>query len=124
MPKPRASRLETPTARRKLAPRKHRYFQTVSPGISLGYRRNAGAGTWSVRSHGGDWSKGIGAADDFESADGKTVLTYWQAIDAARALARRQPGDTADDGRPVTVEEAVDAYERDLKSRGADVANA
>ena len=41
----------------------------------------------------------------------------------ARALARRQPG--ADDAnRPVTVSEALDRYQRDLESRGADAQNA
>src|SRR6516165_8538918 len=48
-PKPRAAKLETPTARRRLAARKKPYWTTISPGIALGYRRNAGAGTWPVR---------------------------------------------------------------------------
>jgi integrase len=62
-------------------------------------------------------------ADDLEPTDGKRVLTYWEAIDVARALARRQPG--ADDAnRPVTVSEALDRYQRDLESRGADAQNA
>jgi integrase len=83
------------------------------------YRRNAGPGTWSVRST----IKRIGLADDLEPADGKHVLTYWQAIDVARGLARRQPG--ADDAnRPVTVSEALDRYQGDLDSRGADAQNA
>jgi hypothetical protein len=126
MPKPRASKLETPTARRKLAARGKPYYATVSPGIYLGYRRNAGNGSWSVRSTaaGADWMKRIGLADDLERADGRAVLTYWQAIDTARALARRQPGDEIDDNRPITVAEAIDAYERDLTARGSDAYNA
>ena len=126
MPKPRAGKLETATARRRLEVRKKPFWMTISPGIGLGYRRNAGPGTWSVRStnsDGADWIKRIGLADDLEPADGKHVLIYWQAIDVARALARRQPG--ADDvSRPVTVSEALDRYQRDLESRGADVQNA
>jgi integrase len=51
-------------------------------------------------------------------------LTYWQAIDTARALARRQPGEEIDDNRPITVAEAIDAYERDLTARGNDAYNA
>jgi hypothetical protein len=126
MPKPRASKLETPTARRRLAARPKPYYTTVSPGIQLGYRRNTGSGSWSVRSTaaGADWIKRIGLADDLEVADGRAVLTYWQAIDEARKLARRQPGDEADDNRPMTVAEAIDAYERDLEARGADPYNA
>jgi hypothetical protein len=75
MPKPRAARLETPTARRRLEVRKKPYWITISPGIALGYRRNAGSGTWSVRStdgHGSDWIKRIALADDLERTDGCT----------------------------------------------------
>ena len=124
MPKPRAAKLETATARRKLVTRRKPYFTTISPGIGLGYRRNIGAGTWSVRctGHGAEWVKKLALADDLEPADGKHVLSYWQAIDAARALARRQPGDD-DANRPVTVAEALDRYESDLNSRGASPAN-
>jgi hypothetical protein len=125
MPKPRSAKLETPTARRKLSVRRKPYYTTVSPGIALGYRRNVGSGTWSVRriGQGAEWIKRLALADDLEPADGKHVLTYWQAIDAARALARGQPGE-GDANRPATVSEALDRYERDLDSRGADAANA
>ena len=127
MPKPRAARLETPTARRRLEVRKKPYWTTISPGIALGYRRNAGAGTWSVRStdgHGCDWIKRIALADDLERADGTHVLTYWQAIDAARKLARRQEGTAHDESRPLTVAETLDRYEADLRGRGGDIYNA
>jgi integrase len=126
MPKPRASKLETPTARRKLPARGKPYYATVSPGIYLGYRRNAGGGSWSVRAvaAGADWVRKIGLADDLELSDGRSVLSYWEAITAARKLARRQPGDEIDDGRPVTVAEAVANYGRDLEARGADSYNA
>src|SRR5262245_36487413 len=100
MAKPRSPRLETAAARRRLAVRKKPYWLTIAPGIAVGYRRNAGAGTWSVRSsdgHGGDWVKKFALADDLEPADGKTVLGYWAAIDVARKLARRQPGDASGD---------------------------
>jgi integrase len=124
MPKPRASRLESATARRKLAVAKRPYWVMVSPGIALGYRRNEGPGTWSVRvTHGAQWVKRIGLADDYEAADGKAVLTYWQAIDAARALARRQPNEAVDT-KPLTLDEALDHYERDLVARGGDPYNA
>ena len=127
MPKPRAAKLETATARRRLPARKKPYWTTISPGVGLGYRRCAGPGTWSVRStdgHGSDWIKRIALADDFEPCDGRAVLNYWQAIDEARKLARRQPGDDADESRPVTVAEAIDLYARDLAARGGDDYNA
>jgi integrase len=127
MPKPRKSSLETPTARRKLAVRKGSYFIKISPGISLGYRRNQGAGVWSVRAtdgHGAEWLKKIGIADDLEPAAPPLVLNYWEAINVARKLARTQPGTPDDDSRPLTVEGALTSFERDLEARGANTYNA
>ena len=125
--KPRAQRLETATQRRKLPIAKRPVYAKIAPNIFLGYRRNEGPGTWNVRVTGPgiDWVKRIGLADDFEPSDGRAVLTYWQALDQARKLARRQPGDqTTDDSRPITVAEALDAYGADLAARGGDPYNA
>src|SRR5205823_2768439 len=116
--------LESRTSRLKLAVRQKPYdFTTISPRIALGYRRNHAAGTWVVRcadGRGGNWTKRVALADDHEDADGEHVVTWWQAIDRARKLARG----TADTGRPATVAEAVDDYERDLIARHGSVANA
>ena len=125
MAKPRSYKLETATARRKLVIRKKPYWITIAPGIALGYRCNAGAGTWSVRStdgHGNDWIRRIGLSDDLEPADGSAVLTFWAAQDRARTLARGQTGDDGD--RPLTVVEALERYEADLVARGGDPYNA
>jgi integrase len=126
MPKPRAAKLETATARRKLAVRKKPYWTTISPGIHLGYRRNQTAGTWSVRvaDSGAEWIKRVAVADDLEPASPPAVLNYWQAVDQARALARRQPGAADDESRPITVSEALDRYEADLRARGGSPYNA
>jgi integrase len=124
--KVRSSQLETRTARLRLAPRRKPFFQTISNGIAIGYRRNAnGAGTWSVRAAAGDgsnWLKRIAVADDHETANGDTVMDFWQACDAARARARADDAKTNGE-RPATVSEALDAYEADLRSRGAGVDN-
>ena len=123
--RPRAARLETRTARLKLPVRRKPHdFTTISPGIALGYRRCASAGRWVVKvadGHGGHWTKALGLADDFEDADGEHVLTWWQAQDKARALAR---GKDSDSGRPGTVAEALADYEKDLIARSASPANA
>jgi integrase len=124
MPKPRRAKLETPTARRRLAIRKKPYWTTISPGIGLGYRRNTGPGTWSVRGtdgHGADWIRRLALADDYEGADGAAVLSYWQALDAARKAAR---GGDEGGARPLTVAEAIDRYRTDLIARGGDPYNA
>jgi integrase len=127
MPKPRSPKLESATSRRKLPIRKKPFQVRLAPGIALAYRRNAGPGTWSVRvsdGFGGEWLKKIGLADDLEPAAPPHVLSYWQAQEVARKLARRQPGEVVDESRPLTVAEALDAYEKDLKARGASKYNA
>jgi hypothetical protein len=122
---PRASRLENRTSRLKLEVREKPHdFTTISPGIGLGYRRNRDAGTWVVRvadGHGGNWTKRVALADDHEVADGVNVLTWWEAIEAARKLAR---GTDAGTNRPASVAEAIAAYERDLSARGGAIKNA
>jgi hypothetical protein len=63
----------------------------------LSYRRNATAGTWSISANdgrGGEWLKKFAVADDFDPADGKKVLSYPQALEAARNLIRGdEPGE-------------------------------
>ena len=125
--KPRASKLETASARRKLPISKKPVFIKIAPNVRIGYRKNLGPGSFSVRVTGPgiDWVKRIGLADDHEPADGRAVMSFWEAQDAARKLARRQPGDdAADDSRPLTVLETIEAYGRDLASRGGDDYNA
>ena len=87
----RSPTLEIRTARLKLKVRRKPYFVSVAPGISLGYRRNLGPGSWLVRcadGKGGAWTKGFAIADDFEDADGDTMLDFWTAQTRARELVR------------------------------------
>jgi integrase len=120
----RSAQLETRTARLKLAPQRKPYWLTVALGIAIGYRRGAGPGTWNVRAadgKGGNWIKSFAIADDHEDADGSRILTFWQAAERAKQLAR---GQDADAGRPATVAEALEAYASDLAVRGATAGNA
>jgi integrase len=117
--RPRSSTLENRTSRLKLPVRgKPQCFTTIAPGVALAYRRGKDRSAWVVRvadGRGGNWLKNLpGIPDDFEDADGEHVLTFWQAQDKARTLARG----TVETGRPVTVAEALDDYERDLHARG------
>src|SRR5437763_3282909 len=81
--------LETKTARVRLEVRWKPYWQRLSGGISLGYRRSKGPGSWSVRL--ADGAKGnsikrIATADDAEPANGKAIMSFVQARDAALRL--------------------------------------
>jgi integrase len=110
--------------------RKKPYFETIAPGISLGYRRNQGAGAWMVRAadgKGGNWTKGFAVADDFEASNQKSVLNYEEAQNEARKLARAggvSASSGHDTGRPLLVGDAIDIYETDLMMRGGNKNNA
>jgi hypothetical protein len=120
------SGLETRTARLKRPIAKKPEFVKIGPGISLGYRRNATAGTWVARiadGQGGNWTKAIGHADDYADADGSTVLDYWQAQDRARAAGRADKETLPIEDKPTTLRAALDQYEADLKTRGGDTGN-
>jgi hypothetical protein len=126
MAKPRKTSFETPTARLRLPIQKKPHWQRLGPGLSLGYRRNEGAGSWSVRAsngRGGEWLKKIGYADDFEPANGALIMTHAQAMEMARKLVRGTD-EVGDQSRPVTLDEALKAYERDLEARGGATYNA
>lgn len=116
------SPLETRGARLGLAVAKKPHFTRLGPGISLGYRRNETAGTWVVRAadgKGANWTKAFASADDHEEPDGTTILNYLAACDKARLLARTN-GDAT--GKVmVSVEDAIEVYETDLKARGGDL---
>ena len=89
---------------------------SLARGISLMYRRNKTNGTWVLKvsdGHGAYWTKGFALADDFEDADGKTVLTFHQAQEQAKKLARGGDDGTADSA-PITVDGALNAYKTDL----------
>ena len=120
----RAADLETRSARLRLPVAKKPIFAKVGLGIGLGYRRNATAGTWVTRvanGKGGNWTKAIGAADDFADADGENILDFWQAQDRARAMARRESNVAS--GPMATIAKALTDYEADLKIRNGDAGN-
>jgi integrase len=101
-------------------------WERIGSGVWLGYRRLKLNGRWVLRvvSGGSEWTKGFADADDHENANGVTVLNFFQAQQKARELAGAGKDGTATAHRPITVSDAVDAYERDLAARGADTKNA
>ena len=124
--KVRHSKLETRTARLKLAVRRKPYNgPSLARGVQLHYRRNKTNGTWVLKAtdgHGKYWTKAFAEADDFDESNGGKVLTFFEAQDTAKKLAR---GDgESDTTAPSTVDRALVDYKRDLISRGADPYNA
>lgn len=107
--KVRSSKLENRTGRLKLPIAKKPIFERVGPGLSLGYRRNQTAGTWVLRianGQGGASTLAVGRADDYDEADGLNFLTFWQAQERAKQVARKGK----DLAQPITVQVAADTY--------------
>ena len=120
------SALESRSARLRLKIRRRPYSgPSLARGILLLYRRNKTNGTWVLKvsdGHGAYWTKAFALADDFEDADGKNVLTFYQAQDQAKKLARGDDGSA--DSAPITVDGALNAYKTDLTARSANPYNA
>lgn len=121
----RCSSLESRTARLKLAVRRKPYpGSKLARGIHLLYRRNKTNGTWVLKAsngHGAYWTKAIAEADDFDESNNKTILTFFEAQDAAKKLARGE--DSATGNAPVTVDGALKAFRLDLIARAANPYN-
>jgi integrase len=121
----RSSTLETRSARLKLPVSKQAIWITIGHGLGIGYRRNQGPGSWSGRQadgKGGYQTFVVATADDYDTANGGTVMDYWQCLDAIRAIGL---GKADDDGTKLqSVADAVAAYRADLKARGGEEANA
>src|SRR3954453_19382126 len=113
--------IETKTARGKLPVIKVPVFVRLGQGVSIGYRRHAGgAGVWILAladGKRGKVEKRIAMADDLAPADGRTIMDYHQASEAARRLGR---GET-EEAKPVvvTLADAIVAYKADLIARRA-----
>jgi hypothetical protein len=77
----RSSDLETATSRLKLKPRKAPYRIRVANGVALGYRRTeASFGTDAIVADGGGNELAFADANDREAANGKTILSFDQAM--------------------------------------------
>lgn len=112
----RDAKLETRSARAKLAASGVPYYRAVDPGLHVGYRKGKGGGKWVVRWYAGNGTykvETIGTADDTADADGVAVLSYAQAQAVARdkrvAHERTARGLPADGG-PYAVKACIDEY--------------
>ena len=126
MPRKIKSKLDNRTSRRALPVQGKPHWTKLLRGVFIGYRKNKTAPhSWVVRGTNGDgsyWTETLsGAPDDFENANGGSVLSYEQACTVARTMGR---GQSDDPSRPATVKDALDRYEADLKTRGGGTINA
>ncbi|MFM2044716.1 MAG: hypothetical protein RLY86_3292 [Pseudomonadota bacterium] len=109
----RNQKIDTRTARAKLAERREPYWTVITKGGALGYRKGAKGGTWVARWRTTDGSQvyeALGPADDF--TEGKAVLTYQQATEKARAWFESKAGTIGPvrSNEPITVRVACRRY--------------
>lgn len=120
----RHSALETRSPRLALAVRRKPYpGPRLARGLKLLYRRNQTAGVWVAKiadGRGGYREIRVADADDFDEANGKTILNFFQAQDAAKRLVA---GGT-EASELVNLDTALKDYEADLTARDADPYNA
>jgi integrase len=97
----------------------------LARGIRQDYRRNKTRnGSWIARGangHGKYWTKVIAEADDFDEANGKSILSFFQAQVPIKQLGRGEDGSA--DAAPITVDHALKDYRADLISRNANAYN-
>ena len=117
----RDSALDSREGRRKLPSRGVPYFRAIGEATQIGYRKlgRGQAGTWLIRSRsaGRYHHERLATADDLQDADGVSVLTFWQAVEAIRK--RLTDGHSAPSpAKGITVADAMAAYLAFLKNEG------
>ena len=121
----RHTKLESHTARARLKPGRQPYWQALVAGrVHLGWQRWKGdpAGRWLLRRYVGDRTyrvTAIGLADDNASADGERVLSFNQAVAAARAMVETPQGTV----HRLTVRQAMVRYVEYKRNQGQSVAD-
>ena len=123
----RDPKLDTRSARTKLAPRREPYWAKLGPGLHVGYRRvGREGGTWVARAYDAEARRrayqALGAADDVLDS-GSGILTFAEAQERARAWFPRAflaADASAQDGAPAprTVGDAVRSYLEWLDAQG------
>lgn len=123
----RNAKIDTRSARARLAERREPYWTVISAGCALGYRRGVKGGTWIARfrdTAGKQHYEALGAADDARDADGRSVYSFAQAQERARSWFRQRAREDAgeapadDDESPYTVARAIADYRADYLHRG------
>jgi integrase len=123
-------RINSRSARLKLAARREPYWTVISEGCALGYRRGLKGGTWIARFRddtGHQHYESLGATDDTRDADNLTAMSFAQAQVMARYFfarkAREAAGSIESTDGPFTVANALTAYQAAYLRRGGKALN-
>src|SRR5438045_765175 len=122
----RNTKLHTRTARAALPQRDQPHWHRLSRGLALGCRKAPKGNVWLaklVKPPKFRQQETLGPADDVLDADGVHVLSFDQAQHKAFAWKVCLEAPTTDGQPTVTVREALDLYEKDLRGRNGDTTN-
>jgi integrase len=110
--KTKAVRLDSKSERAKLAPRGVPYYASIGRDLHLGYRKGRKVGVWVARRRvaGKYMGETLADADDIHLANGKTILSWTEAQDAARRWASGDVASAAEPGAPLSVAQALGDY--------------
>lgn len=121
----RNPKIDSRSARAKLAQRPEPYWTVISQGCALGYRHGSKGGKWIARFRdeiGRQHYEALGAADDARDPDNLTVFSFTQAQAKARDVfarkAREIAGNFVPTVGPFTVADALAAYLAKYLRRG------
>jgi hypothetical protein len=123
----RAAAVTTTAQRRRLPARAAPWWRPVRLGLRVGYRKtkDGQGGSWLARlalPGGKIAQRALGLADDTAPADGRTVLDWTQAVEAALAFARdvdaHGTASTPRGGASTTVRDALVRYRSDKLESG------
>ena len=121
----RNPKIDSRSARAKLAQRPEPYWTVISEGCALGYRRGSKGGKWIARFRddmGRQHYEALGAADDARDPDNLTAFSFTQAQSRARDVfarkAREIAGDFVPTDGPFTVADALTSYLTKYLRRG------
>src|SRR6476619_4003463 len=108
----RNQKLDTRSARAKLAIRDSIYWTSLAPGCALGYRKGPKGGVWVAKlvRDGVRQQKALGPADDALDADGVLAISYVDAQRRAREWFETVSQPTVAATGPYTVADAVRDY--------------
>ncbi len=114
----RNTKIDTRSARLKLALRREPYWMKIGQGCFLGYRKAAGGGSWIARHYDPTRSRtrrhaAIGPADDHLDADGINALSFQQAQARCQdwfRTASAESGHEIAQAGPYTVSHALADY--------------
>jgi hypothetical protein len=113
------AKLDSRSARLRLAARREPYWRSISDRMAVGYRRGVKGGTWVGRHYTSDHGRrfqALGTADDILDADGVHVLSFAQAQELARRWFLDIAMERLPTAAPITVKVAVERYVRFLKA--------